>query len=147
METAARFYLCACCRAQVLICRRCDRGQIYCSPSCSIPARQRSVRDSGRRYQASRAGRFKHAERSRRYRQRQQNVTHQGSMPPAQDDLLASNPEGVVASPVPLTTALGYCHFCGVRCPDFVRRGFLHSRRVLPPVQPDRRGAQSGHIP
>jgi hypothetical protein len=30
-EGAGRFFLCARCRAQVLVCRRCDRGQTYCS--------------------------------------------------------------------------------------------------------------------
>jgi hypothetical protein len=51
----------------------------------------RFVQEAGRRYQKSRRGRLKHAERNRRYRLRQQNVTHQGSMPPAQDDLLLAN--------------------------------------------------------
>jgi hypothetical protein len=29
MESSARLFTCARCRAQVLICRRCDRGNIY----------------------------------------------------------------------------------------------------------------------
>ena len=151
METLARLFLCLCCRVQVLICSDCDRGQIYCAKSCATPARRRSLRAAGRRYQTSRQGRHKHAERMRRYRARQrlaaEKVTHQGSMPPAQNGLLASNPEVVATSPTPRTTPAGHCHFCGVRCPDFVRRGFLHSRRVLPTVHPDRRGASRGHSP
>jgi hypothetical protein len=151
METSARFYLCARCRAQVLICRRCDRGHIYCSPSCSGTARQTSIRAAGQRYQTSRAGRFNHAERTRRYRERHKNVTHQGSMPPAQDDLLMVNSvvvrEPDVATRSKPTHGVRHCHFCGCRCPEFVRYGFLHSRRVLTHVQSDRRGTHHhGHF-
>ncbi len=50
----ARLFLCAvlACRAQVLICRDCDRGHINCG-ECTPTARQRSLRRAGRRYQAS----------------------------------------------------------------------------------------------
>jgi hypothetical protein len=62
--------VCARCRAQVLLCSRCDRGQRYCGLACSRAARQDSQREAARRYQGSRAGRMAHAERSRRWRQR-----------------------------------------------------------------------------
>ena len=91
MEATGRLFLCPCCRTQVVVCSRCDRGQIYCAAGCAEAARRASLQAAGRRYQKSRNGRLKHAERSRRYRLRQQNVTHQGSMPPAQDDLLLAN--------------------------------------------------------
>ena len=66
MKNAARLFTCALCRRQVVLCRRCDKGHLYCSPRCSVRARRRSVRLAGRRYQNSR--RHKHAER--RYRER-----------------------------------------------------------------------------
>jgi hypothetical protein len=150
METSARFYLCASCRAQVLICSRCDRGHIYCSSSCSGTARQASVRAAGQRYQAGRAGRFNHAERTHRYRERHKNVTHQGSTPPAQDDLLMANSVVVrepdtATRPKP-THGIGHCHFCGCLCSEFVRSDFLHSHRVPHTIQPDRRGTHHGHF-
>ena len=91
MEPTGRMFLCDRCRVQVIICSRCDRGQRYCTGNCADDARRASLRAAGRRYQCSRRGRLTHAERSRRYRRRQQNVTHQVSMPPAQRDLLAVN--------------------------------------------------------
>ena len=66
----ARLFNCASCHGQVVLCQRCDRGNIYCSRACSHQARRRSVRRAGRRYQMSRRGRHKHAERQRRYRER-----------------------------------------------------------------------------
>ena len=82
MEAMGRLFLCARCRVQVLICSACDHGQVYCAGGCSQLTRRASVREAGQRYQRSRKGRFVHAERSRRYRERRQNVTHQGSLSP-----------------------------------------------------------------
>ena len=70
MENAARLFTCASCRRQVVLCRRCDHGNIYCTRSCSDRARRRSMRLAGQCYQDSRRGRHKHAERQRRYRER-----------------------------------------------------------------------------
>jgi hypothetical protein len=50
MTSTGRFYLCQRCRLQVIICRRCDYGQIYCSNNCSKAARCEALRASGRRY-------------------------------------------------------------------------------------------------
>lgn len=79
MNQPGRMFLCGRCRAQVVLCSRCDRGNVYCGPACSQARRRVSVREAGMRYQGSRAGRFAHAARSQRYRARGQNVTHQGS--------------------------------------------------------------------
>jgi hypothetical protein len=35
--------LCQGCRAQVLICSRCDRGHVYCFEGCARSARLRSL--------------------------------------------------------------------------------------------------------
>ena len=77
MGNAARLFTCASCRRQVVLCRRCDHGNIYCSLSCSFRARRRSVRLAGQRYQDSRRGRHKHAERQRRYRERRRRSAHE----------------------------------------------------------------------
>ena len=110
-DEPARRFLCARCRAPTLVCSRCDRGQIYCAAGCAALVRLQSQRDAGRRYQGSLRGRFRHAARTRRWRERQallsvsqgssvarsttQSVTHQGSLLSASDAVLA------VPSPMP----------------------------------------------
>ena len=44
------------CNAIFTICVSCDDGQRYCSPTCRRLARQRQVREAGRRYHRSEAG-------------------------------------------------------------------------------------------
>ena len=146
-QTPARFFLCARCRASVLICSHCDRGQIYCAGSCAEDARRQAQRMAGRRYQASRRGRAAHALRARRYRHRLKNVTHQGSLPQATDDLL---PEDLAAaSERPYRGGFARppaqrCHRCGCRCPDFVRQDFLCRRWGS---RTARRGAEHDRFP
>ena len=103
-EPSARRFLCACCRTPVLVCSHCDRGQIYCASGCAATARSERQREAAQRYQCSRRGRFKHAARTRRWRERQavlarlaattsaQSVTHQGCAPAAWAAVLATNP-------------------------------------------------------
>jgi len=136
----ARLFLCVRCKAQVLVCSHCDRGQIYCAQGCAQTARRDAQRAAGRRYQASRRGRVNHAARAGRYRARQNNVTHQGSPPQPADDLVmasavvsASKPAsacpGEAARPSPGRRSGNWsCHWCGCRCPPFVRREFLRRR-------------------
>ena len=77
-HATGRFFLCARCRAQVLICSCCDCGNIYCERGCAEEARRTKQRAAGRRYQLSFRGRRNHAARERAYRARQKKVTHQG---------------------------------------------------------------------
>ena len=51
MEPTSRLFQCALCHTQVIVCSKCDHGQIYCSDSCSALARQQSLRAAGKRYQ------------------------------------------------------------------------------------------------
>jgi hypothetical protein len=129
---SGRLFLCVGCRRQVVICRCCDRGQIYCSSDCSWRARLQSKRAAARRYQASLPGRRTHAVRMGRYRARQQIVTHHGSPPPQVDDLL---PAGAIAttidngSPVARPDRrISHCHWCGRPCLPQLRQGFLRRR-------------------
>lgn len=119
-DEPARRFLCARCRAPTLVCSHCDRGQIYCATGCAAVARLQSLRDAGRRYQCSRPGRFRHAARTQRWRERQalvavsaarsevvapQLVTHQGSPMPASDVVLLAVPSTVAAAAVPAAPA------------------------------------------
>jgi hypothetical protein len=90
-DATGRLFLCARCRAQVLICSCCDRGNIYCEQDCAQRSRREAQREAGRRYQSTRQGRRKHAERARAYRARQQKVTHQGSPRPPPDDVMRAS--------------------------------------------------------
>ena len=50
---SARLFLCAGCRLEVLICSRCDRGNIYCGKGCASEARRIAQRAAQRRYQSA----------------------------------------------------------------------------------------------
>jgi len=129
MKPSARLFNCARCQCQVMICRRCDRGNMYCGSNCSQSARRDSIRAAGRRYQRSRRGRFQHAERQRRYRSRRRKVTHQGFAPTASDDVLGAESKALdlVHHPDPLLeTQEPHCHFCQCACSSFLRLTFLH---------------------
>jgi hypothetical protein len=56
-EVSCRSFLCGRCRSQVLVCRECDRGQIYCIGTCAQEARRDKQREARRRYQATPRGR------------------------------------------------------------------------------------------
>jgi hypothetical protein len=130
MPATGRFYVCARCRVQVIVCRRCDRGQIYCDGDCALAARQSSVREAARRYQRSRNGRLAHAERMRRYRTRLNKVTHQGSAAAAADALLQAPPTTSAKATTPgIARRLpAHCHFCHRACSALVRLGPLRTR-------------------
>lgn len=137
-ETAPpRRFLCVRCRASVLVCSHCDRGQIYCAGTCAQEARACAQRAAGQRYQKSFRGRLNHAARAARYRARQKIVTHQGSPPEPRDDAVrldaataankpttASSCGSVMRSQV-ADPGCGRCHWCGCRCSPLVRIGFL----------------------
>lgn len=139
MENSARVFNCARCRCQVTICRRCDRGNIYCGTQCSQPARRESLCAAGQRYQSSRRGRFKHAARQHHYRSRRWKVTHQGSVPSPRNDVLRSESKvtGAHRGAIPVVRAQGmHCYFCKRLCSPLVRLDFLHSpgpRLIRPP--------------
>lgn len=153
MDTVARLFLCAGCRAQVLICSCCDYGHSYCSTACSQSARRQSVLDAGRRYQTGRNGRFNHAKRMRRYRAKKEKVTHHGSLPPPGNALLISDSAANAAPALPAgkasTMPAWHCHFCRGACSAFVRTRFLCGRPVQtrPRQGALRRGDDGGHSP
>jgi hypothetical protein len=133
MQSSARLFNCARCRCQVVICSHCDRGNIYCGKRCSQSARSQSQREAGRRYQRTYRGRFAHAARQRRYRQRRRaKVTHQGSPPDVADETLPAesraSAQPTSEEPVAVPAAGIRCHLCGRVCSRFLRQSFLRWR-------------------
>lgn len=131
MPNTSRLYHCCRCHAQVIICSHCDRGQRYCANGCSAEARDSSKKRAAKKYQLSRVGRFKNAERQARFRERQkQKVTHQGSS--AATSHVVLNPR--VEQPEknnnpPQTGDVLFCHHCGNACGSFLRHDFIHRSR------------------
>lgn len=127
MEDSYRLFNCGRCRKQTKICPRCDRGQIYCEKSCSEASRREKQREAGRRYQRSRRGRFKHAARQQRYRERQaEKVTHQG--PPDRPERSIVRPTEADEEPTRAADVVS-CDFCGRVCRPFARLVPLRVRR------------------
>ncbi len=138
-----RLYVCARCGEQVHICRRCDRGQIYCAGDCAAMRRHDSRKRAAARYQASRHGAIQHAARQRRWRARtrhaEQRVTHQGSLGDGDAGTVAahsSTPLRALAYASSATRQRSFvprhaapvprCTFCGRALSPFMR---LHALR------------------
>jgi len=68
MPESFRLFNCKCCGGQVVICRRCDRGHIYCAGGCAAQRRSESIRRAAKSYQDKIPGRLNHARRQREYR-------------------------------------------------------------------------------
>lgn len=159
MDRAARLFLCARCRDQVLLCSHCDRGQQYCGRACSSVSRRERRRQTAQRYQSSRGGQLKHAARAACWRQRRRSlrqasagdidkVTHQGcSVAPADASLLAcetpspceaheptvhtdSANDTAAASAGTAALAVLVCRRCTHRLLPHVRQGFLRPNSV-----------------
>jgi len=127
MSSSARLFHCLGCQRQVIICRQCDRGQNYCAQGCAQRARQASLRQAGRRYQQSFAGRVKHALRQRRYRQKQNQkkeiVTHHTSK---QTQVISCSSHHHNHA----DNTVHHCHFCGALVTAWLRTDFLQGAPV-----------------
>lgn len=121
-----RLYSCARCAQQVQICRRCDRGNVYCSGNCAALCRQASLRRAGARYQQSYRGACRHAARHRAWRARQMHkVTHQGSPAPLAACTVLAIVIALTTHHAPTHPPPGHCHFCQRALPAFARFGPL----------------------
>jgi len=140
---SGRLFLCGRCRIQVIVCRCCDRGQVYCGGDCSRQARRQAQRAAARRYAASAHGKHSHADRARRYRARQEIVTHQGSPWPPAGGVVAVGAMAISRDTehpaAPTGRATTHCHWCGRPCLPQLRQGFLRRR--------DRRRSRVGNAP
>jgi hypothetical protein len=129
MKKSAREFNCARCHRQVIICSSCDRGNIYCGPTCSRQAHLINKRIANKIYQKTLKGRRKHADRQRRYRQRRkgksQKVTEQGSHDLTPNDLLSGEPRDSKSREAKQL----YCRFCKKTVSPFLRHGFLRHYR------------------
>jgi ferredoxin len=127
-----RLFNCAKCRKQTFICRKCDRGNIYCSADCAKLQRANSLRRAGKKYQKTPAGQQKHAARQARYRLSEK-VTHQGSQSEMNRDSLkeVSKTEEEIALPSLMWDKEkgALCHFCGDACGRYARRMFWRGGR------------------
>ena len=140
MCPSARFFLCARCRRQVLVCRSCDRGQLYCGAACSNDSRRERQRKANRRYSKTRAARVKNAQRQHRYREHHRalstqfpnKVTDQGSTPLSGGDTLVHEHATQPIKRMGAQKTIGsQCQVCGIHCSTLVRHDFLlpHQRR------------------
>jgi hypothetical protein len=130
---SGRLFLCGGCRAQVVVCRCCDRGQTYCPDGCAKRARYETLRQAGQRYRRTGHARQVHAAQMARWRARQrEKVTHHGSPAPAPSGLVPGGTATVPcddASPTePVRRAVTHCHWCGRACLPCLRQEFLRRR-------------------
>jgi hypothetical protein len=136
-----RFFLCARCRTQALICGCCDRGHIYCSGICSRQSRRERQSEAARRSRTRPEAKRKRTLRNQRLRERRKSETHQGPaavaalavLPP---DITKGSKNGAPKS-APLHRPVPRCQWCGCVCGLAFRQGFIQRR--------DRRRARAGH--
>jgi len=107
------------CRLRFFICRRCWRGQAYCSEECRRLGRGRVHREAQKRYRQTSKGKKAHrqAENRRRYRSSKENEKKM-------DDLSSRGLPGCAIGVLVYASFLivrarawfdrvGRCHFCG----------------------------------
>ena len=131
-EVSCRLFLCGRCRSQVLVCRECDRGQIYCFGTCAQEARCKNQREARRRYQATPRGRAMHAARNRRYRARGRCVTDHGPTNEQKAGPFLELEVGEALSEPPSSRKSPpqwLCHHCRRSASEFVRLSALRPRR------------------
>jgi hypothetical protein len=133
MDNSFRMFNCSLCSAQVIMCRPCDRGNIYCSIECASKRRQGSQRRARSNYQRSQRGRQTHALRQARYRARMQSsktkVTDHGSNSRSDGVTNASN--GHATKPVLLQSDSLVCARCSGSVGAFGRFAFWQGGRHL----------------
>ena len=127
-----RIFNCERCHQQVVICRRCDRGNRYCK-ACAPLARAEYLARAGAEYQGTEAGRLNHKVRQERYRARlAEKVTQHGDLGAElrRDSSVAAFQGGNEdrnehrQRPAEPTSGLEVrCDFCGRWCGGAVRSG------------------------
>jgi hypothetical protein len=129
MEPTPRLFLCMRCHAQVVLCSRCDHGQIYCSIVCAHFARQKSLRLARLRYQQTFNGRRNHAASQGRYRMKLKiKVTDHTSPPPFQNAPITSLEKKPEKTENEHSRSALHCCFCKKHVSDWIRNDFLRRR-------------------
>lgn len=124
---------CGWCHLLFCVCRRCFRGQGYCSDECRIEGRRKNHREAQKRYRQSPKGKKAHceAENRRRYglsKKNQKNMDDQctTALPLWCITLLIFTQLFILRLRAWFDTT-GRCHFCGswgVIVDKFPRRGY-----------------------
>ena len=96
-RTEARWLVCGECGDQTAVCRRCDRGQRYCTKRCRQDARRDTTRRARAKHRRSEEGRLDHRDAERRRRAvrriarvadpRSKNLPEQAQAPSAQAEV------------------------------------------------------------
>lgn len=145
-KNSLRKYYCKRCKCEVLICRHCDRGNIYCNSGCARISRAESKNAARRTYEMSDRGKANHAARQKKCRDNKKSVTDQGSNPeevvpssPSVSETAVKEAQGTenpeVLSPGSLIHEVRprlsriCCHFCGRRGVGYYRHGSLNGRK------------------
>jgi hypothetical protein len=127
-----------CCRQCGLyfsVCRKCYRGQAYCSDSCRNKGYRRLHKDAQKRYREKKMGKQKHreAERRRRWKIWEKNQKKENCLKNRTDtgkSLMQSTPLFVKEVTLKKKKRVGekaYCYFCrqgGIIVKEFPRRGY-----------------------
>jgi hypothetical protein len=151
IQPSHRSFSCAGCHAFVLICRRCDRGNIYCSPQCAQRMRKASLKRANQRYQCSEKGRLQHCVRQQRYLDRKERkMTDQGSEPtPTKTNAFKRRVKSILQKENvnvrnPPSTC---CSICGNPLGPFARRHYLHQSVQAQQEHAPRRKKELKHDP
>lgn len=129
MEPGPRLYLCRRCHKQVIICRKCDRGNIYCADGCATSSRIISLRLAGSRYQSTLRGKYHHARRQALYRSNHpKKVTHQGSLFSTQNDSIHLPENKAEKTEKKQNKTVYICSFCKKPVSHWLRNDFLRRR-------------------
>lgn len=129
MESTARLYQCMFCHKQVTICRKCDRGNIYCAGDCAVQARTISLKLAKVRYQATFIGKRHNAARQARFRKNHKKiVTYHTSPPSPQHDSIESLEKKPEKTENDHKIAALTCCFCNKPVSCWLRNDFLRRR-------------------
>jgi hypothetical protein len=136
----ARLYNCARCHCQVVICRHCDHGNVYCRSCAPVAGRESHCRADAE-YQKTDRGKQNHKARQQRYLEKMTDKGSPGSPPAspscanaeAASSASAKEERDACSSPSPATTQpagaprrsdgdSGHsCDFCDRRCSAYLR--------------------------
>jgi hypothetical protein len=128
MEHTARIFNCTRCHRQVIICGCCDRGNIYCGPTCSQESRKESLRVSEKRYQNTYRGKLNHAKRQKRYQELKRKIMTDHSSKEISISVLLQSETNECVDLIHNNEI--HCHFCGRICDSSLRMAFLAESRL-----------------
>ncbi len=150
LDTARRYH-CARCHRPVIICRHCDRGNIYCFDGCAQAAEKERCKRNAKRYRDTDKGRRSTAKRQRNKRLREAmpgsdpepSKQHQHTPKPASAESEATpcdspivthrgsvdEPRSAPLISTPTPPRVVYCNGCQRACNEAMRIDFLRTPR------------------